>query len=189
MSGSGRATAIVTGMVVALLGVGGPAFAADDTLHECMSELNVNGQLPTCTRVNGSWVPSWPDESGATGGGMGGTFAVLFIAALFLTALVIAWRVSMARQLATSAGLDPGLATQMTLLTDDGLDATYLAASLRQPPFTPAGSPPEPPLAATQARAALSAADRLTELRSLLDQGLVTPTEYDERRKAILDAV
>ena len=38
--------------------------------------------------------------------------------------------------------MSPGLATQMTLLTDNGLDATYLAASLRPPQGAPA--PPTP---------------------------------------------
>jgi hypothetical protein len=79
--------------------------------------------------------------------------------------------------------MDPGLATQMTLLTEDGLDATYLAANLRGPRAPESGSP------VTQQSPRSGAAGRLTELRSLLDQGLLTPDEYQERRKAILDGV
>jgi hypothetical protein len=32
-------------------------------------------------------------------------------------------------------------------------------------------------------------ADRLRELRSLLDQGLVTQAEYDERHRAVIDGL
>jgi hypothetical protein len=89
------------------------------------------------------------------------------------------WRVSTARRLAASSGMDPGLATSVALLTEDGLDATYLAANLRgQAPASAA--PPASPA---------SAAARLAELRGLLDAGLVTQAEYDERRRAIIDAV
>jgi hypothetical protein len=67
----------------------------------------------------------------------------------------------------------------MTLLSDDGLDATYLAANLRG---TQAANQATPPPSATTAA-------RLEELKSLLDRGLVTQSEYDERRKAIIDSV
>jgi hypothetical protein len=95
-----------------------------------------------------------------------------------------AWKVTTARSLARQSGMDPGLATQLTLLTEDGLDATYLAANLREPHAagsvaSPVGSEPQ--------RA--DAAQRLTELKSLMEQGLVTPTEYEERRRAIIETV
>jgi hypothetical protein len=41
------------------------------------------------------------------------------------------WRVSLARDLARESGMDPDRATAVTLLSDDGLDATYLASSRR----------------------------------------------------------
>jgi hypothetical protein len=86
--------------------------------------------------------------------------------------------VTTAQKLAKQSGMDPSLATQMTLLSDDGLDATYLAANLRSNTSPPAVAPPPSP-----------AAQRLIELKRLLDQGLITADEYEERRKAIIDAV
>jgi hypothetical protein len=78
--------------------------------------------------------------------------------------------------------MDAGLATRMTLLTDDGLEATYLASSLR-PAVTPA-TRPTPAAAPTR-----DVATRLAELTGLLDQGVVTQAEYDARRQAIIDSV
>jgi hypothetical protein len=72
--------------------------------------------------------------------------------------------------------MDPDVATGMTLLDDNGLTATYLASSLRQPQHAEPAVP-------------LSATSRLGELKRLLDGGLVTQAEYDERRKAIIDSV
>lgn len=96
---------------------------------------------------------------------------------------LLIWRVQTAQKLASQSGLDPGIATQMALLTDDGLDATYLAASLRQPPMTVSGTP------VTPGPAKAAAAQRLGELKSLLDQGLVTPDEYEQRRRAVIDTI
>jgi hypothetical protein len=108
----------------------------------------------------------------------------LAVLAVLLAVGLTAWKVSTARSLARQSGMDPGLATQMTLLAEDGLDATYLAANVRnRQGGGPTASPviPEPPHA--------GAAERLTELRSLMEQGLVTPTEYEDRRRAIIDTV
>jgi hypothetical protein len=70
----------------------------------------------------------------------------------------------------------------MALLTEDGLNATYLASSLRQPPV--AG-----PSAVAPAPSTRSVESRLTELGSLRDRGVITETEYAEQRRAILDQV
>lgn len=75
--------------------------------------------------------------------------------------------------MARRAGLNPDDAVATALLTENGLDATYLAANLRPQYHKPAPGP-------------RSVESRLQELRSLLDQGLVSQTEYDERRAAIL---
>ena len=85
------------------------------------------------------------------------------------------WKVSTARRMARDAGMDEGDATAMTLLSDDGFEATYLASNLRRPATPPpAGAPP-------------GAADRLRELQALLDQGLINQAEYDDRRRAVID--
>jgi hypothetical protein len=87
------------------------------------------------------------------------------------------WRVSLARRMAEESGMDPDRATAMTLLSDDGLDATYLASSLRD-------RPDDPPSARER-----SVDDRLRELQHLRDEGLVTAEEYETRRTAILDSI
>src|SRR3954469_16636053 len=162
-----------------LMAAAGPSYAGD-SFQDCINRaIDHNGEPPTCTKVNGVWVASWPDDSTA---GFGGTFAFLVVLALVAGIAITVWKVTTAQKLARQSGMDPGLATQMTLLTDDGLDATYLASSLRQqtPPPAPASPASTPPPAA---------AARLAELKGLLDQGLVTQAEYDERRRAIIESV
>lgn len=190
MSRIARRVAAIGGVLaVSMLGVVGTA-SADGTFQQCLNRaVGHNGVPPVCTQVNGRWVPSWPGDAGAPGDGIPGAFVFLFVVALLIGIGVTVWKVSTAQKLARQSGMDPGLATQMTLLTDDGLDATYLAASLRQPQVPAPGSPTESSHAATPERAASFAAERLTELKSLLDRGLVTPEEYDARRKAIIDTV
>jgi len=114
-------------------------------------------------------------------------FIFLFVLALLASIGVGIWKVSTARGMARQSGMDPDLATKMTLLSDDGLEATYLASSLRQTSVVP--PPPPDATSAPAPEAAPTTAGRLTELRSLLDRGLVTQAEYDERRKAIIDTV
>lgn len=115
------------------------------------------------------------------GGGPPGWFVGVFVLVLIIGFGSTIWRVTTAQKLARRSGMDEGMATQMTLLSDDGLEATYLAANLRgkEP------SPTEAQAAATRA----STAERLEELRTLLDRGLITQQEHDERRKAIIDSV
>jgi hypothetical protein len=89
------------------------------------------------------------------------------------------WRMSLARQMAEEAGLDPDRAATMTLMSEDGLDATYLASSLRGDARTAPSPPPGP----------RSAQERLRELQQLRDEGLVTAEEYESRRTAIVDSI
>lgn len=113
------------------------------------------------------------------GGGPPGWFVGVFVLVLIIGFGTTIWRVTTAQKLARRSGMDEGMATQMTLLSDDGLEATYLAANLRgQASSTEA--PKTPPA---------STAERLEELRTLLDRGLITQQEHDERRKAIIDSV
>jgi hypothetical protein len=71
---------------------------------------------------------------------------VVIIAAIGITV----WRVSTARRIAEEAGLDPGRATAVTLFGSPGLDATYVAASLKhandmQHPSSPRPASSHPP--------------------------------------------
>ena len=109
--------------------------------------------------MDGPGIPGW----------FGGLFVLFIIAGIASTV----WRVSAARNMARRAGMDPDDATAATLLTQNGLDATYLAANLRQ-----SQQHPVPPPRTTESR--------LQELKSLLDQGLISQSEYDDRRSAIL---
>jgi hypothetical protein len=167
-----------------LLLLAAPSYAGGG-FQRCIDQaVNHNGEPPTCTKENGTWVASWPDGSGVDGsggGGVPGAFVLLLVIGLLVGIGLTVWKVSTARRLATQSGMDPGLATQMTLLTDDGLDATYLAASLRPRPATAA-----PPPATAPVR---DASTRLAELKGLLDRGVVTQAEYDARRQAIIDSV
>lgn len=67
--------------------------------------------------------------------------------------------------------------TALLLLTDEGFEAAYTASSIRSGLRDAAPTPPA------------SAEARLTELRGLLDQGLVTHDEYDAARRRIIDGL
>jgi hypothetical protein len=128
----------------------------------------------------GAVAPAYADgEFGdpGSGGGIPGWFIAWAVFVVIVGIAGVVWRVTTAQRIAKRSGMDPGLATQMSLLTDDGLDATYLAANLRGSQNTPEPTPTQ------------TTAERLEELQSLLDRGLVTQAEYDERRKAIIDSV
>lgn len=149
-----------------------------DPLQDCIDQgVEQFGQPPICTEVDGTFVPSMPDDGGMPGSGL---FGVFFLLVIVVGIGSLVWRLSTARKIAERSGMDPDIASNMTLLSDHGLEATYLAANLKQPSATPSAAPGVEPR---------SAAVRLAELKSLLDQGLITQAEYDERRQAIIDAV
>jgi hypothetical protein len=150
---------------------GGP----DDPPDSCF-RTNANGDLPTCTWDGSSWHRSY-ETATPTGGGLGG-FAVLFVLVVLAGIGLTVWKVSTARRMARESGMSEGDATAMALLTDEGFEATYLASNLRPRPDQ--GAAPAAPPAAT-------AAARLRALRELLDDGLITQTEYDDRRRAVLE--
>jgi hypothetical protein len=180
MSRLGGGLAAAGGLIAALVLGSAPAYAGNGSFQHCIDQaVNHNGEPPTCTKVNGVWVASWPDDAGGAGGGFGGFVVFLVVVGAIAGLALIVWRVSTAQRLAEQSGMDPSLATKMTLLSDEGLEATYLAANLRnQSPPGPAATTNSP-----------STTERLEELRRLLDRGLVTQVEYDERRKAIIDSV
>jgi hypothetical protein len=129
---------------------------------------------------------------------MPGAFVGLFVVAIVIGIGVTVWRVSMARGMARRAGLNPNEATAVTLMSNDGLDATYLAATLRGSQATPApgdashgaadlsGAATRP---AAREGAARPTDERLRELEQLRDQKLITDSEYDARRKAIVESI
>jgi hypothetical protein len=143
-----------------------PAGAQSDAPAKCF-KAGPNGEPPTCSQdASGKWVVSYPDGPAASNGGE--IIGVLVVIGLLSGGGFLAWKVWMARRMAAEAGMPSGRATAMTLLTDDGLEATYVASALR-------GN--------------RDAGDRLRELDKLRDEGLLTAAEYDARRRAIVESV
>jgi hypothetical protein len=112
------------------------------------------------------------------GGGIPGWFIALFIVAALVGIGTWLWRISLARQIAQDAGLDPNRAAAVTMLSKDGVDATYLASTLASRPHSP--PPGQRPKIAEE---------RLKELQALKDKGLVTHDEYEARRQKILGSI
>jgi len=180
-----RTLAAVLALLVIVLvpATAGAAQEGGDSFPAKCTVMNDEGQLPSCIQnPDGTWDAVYPSSS--PGGGPGGGIGVLFVLGILAALGVTVYKVSMARSMARSSGMDPDHATAMTLLDEDGLSATYLAANLRQqpPPSGPASAPAVAP-------AQPASAARLTELRELLDGGLISQAEYDERRKAIIDSL
>jgi hypothetical protein len=143
-------------------------------------DMNEDMVPSTCTWTGQKWVKSYDDGFGSgADGGMPDSFGALMFLGFLVAIGVTVWRVSLARRVARDAGLDPNRATELTLLEDHGLEASYLSAHLQA---RPAAEQPSPP-------AVRSAEERLRELRSLLEQGLITQEEHDARRKAVVDAL
>lgn len=162
----------------------GPQGDPDNPPDRCF-EPDAEGTLPSCTYSDGQWHRSYDtgvDVGPGGGGGVPDAFAAFFLLALVGGIAVTVWKVSTARRMAREAGLDEGDATTMTLMSDDGFEAAYLASSLRgRPAPEPASAPvPEP---------GAPVAERLRALRGLLDEGLITQDEHDTRRRAIIDGV
>jgi len=119
--------------------------------------------------------PSMGDTTGMDG--FMGIFWFFFVIVVVIGIGTTIWKINTARDLARRTGMDPDEATAMTVMTQSGLEATYLASSLRNQ---------TPPAAAASER---PAAERLAELATLRDSGAITETEYAERRKAIIESV
>lgn len=133
---------------------------------------------------------------GTVGSGPPAGFTALLALAVVAGVAVTVWKLVVARQMARGSGHDADRATGMALLTDHGLEAQFLASSLRAPtdaqPPTVTPVPTDPPDRGADGRGAPPArpvADRLRELDDLRTQGLVTEVEHAERRRAILDAL
>ena len=141
-------------------------------------EMNDHGEMPTCTWTGTQWHRSY--DGGMVGDdGAPGWFGGMFVLMLLVAVAMFAWRISLARRVARSTGLDPDQATELAILGDNGLEAGYLAGHLHQRPAAEPSSAP----------AGRSVEVRLRELEQLRDQGLVTPEEHAARRRAILDTL
>ena len=148
--------------------------------------------LATVVALLGLPLPAFADACGSdpscvdpgTGTDTGSGFPVGFLLPMLLVLLVAigttVYRVSVARSMAEKSGLDPGEATRVALLDDDGLSATYIASQMHGHEAGQANASTVP---------GRSTADRLRELDSLRTQGLVTEDEYAQRRSAILGEV
>lgn len=180
-------------LVIAALSLGGlllaapsyaspaPAQAGPDHPPNWCFQPNADGELPSCEWDGTGWHRTYDGTTmDGVGGGPPGWF-VLFAVLVVLGGIGgTVYKVSLARRMAERSGMSKGEATAVTLLTDDGLDAAYLASSLRRPePVSPPTTSPSP----------RTAEERLRELQQLLDQGLMTQAEYDARRRVVLDQI
>jgi len=117
--------------------------------------------------------------------GIPGWFVALFILFGILAVATFFWRISTARKIAERAGLDPDTATAVTLLSDGGMAATYVASTIASQARKPA-RPTEPPKLSEPPK---SVEQRLQELEALRDKGVITPEEYDTQRQKILGSI
>ncbi|GGO87473.1 hypothetical protein GCM10011584_12190 [Nocardioides phosphati] len=150
----------------------------DGVPDDCAAWTEDGDGSVTCTQHTGMMGEP---GAGVAFSGVPGFFVFFFLLVLALGIGGTIWRVSTARRMARDSGLNVGDATAMALMDEDGLSATYLASNLRQRPApAPEGGLPAAPA---------STAARLRELSELLQQGLITQAEHDERRARIIDAV
>ena len=129
-----------------LVGVSGAAAAEPPAPHRCF-QADRYGEMPTCTWDGTRWTRSY-DGAGAAGAstGPGSGFGALVVLMLLGGMAVTVWKLSTARRMAHDAGMSTRDATAMALLSDDGLEATYLASNLRGPSRPgPAPSPAPSP--------------------------------------------
>jgi len=124
--------------------------------------------------------PTMFDDTSGMDSGIPGIFVFMFIVVAVLGVGSFFWKIGMARDLATKSGLDPDDATALTMLTENGLEATYLASHLGDRRTTDADAP-DKPVRTTE--------ERLAELGALRDSGAITEAEYAERRRAIIDSI
>ncbi|KAA1418306.1 SHOCT domain-containing protein [Mumia zhuanghuii] len=157
--------ALVLAVSFLVLGLVGPASA--ETIED-----QLDCHPPQC------YVQDGDPFDASSDGGVGVVLALALIAGVVVLGIT-AYKVSMARDIARRSGMDPDKAAAMTLLSDDGLDATYLAANLRD----------RDPSDVQQAAPARTPRERLRDLTELKAQGLVSEDEYAQRRAAILDSI
>lgn len=135
-----------------------------------------------CGTIDGSPVvcSDFGDSSTGPPGWFVGAFVLMIVVAVGTTI----YKMSVAHDIATKSGMDPGDAANMALLDEHGLAATYVLSNLKQP----AAETPEAEAPTTDG-ARRTVEQRLAELDSLRAKGVVTQAEYDERRTAILESL
>jgi hypothetical protein len=122
-----------------------------------------------------------------SGGGIPGWFITLAILVPVIGILGSVWRYSVVKKLGRDAGLSDGQSTAMALLGQDGVDTAILASTInRQHAQPPAATVPTTTPAASPTR---STEERLRELQGLKDRGVITASEYDTRRSAIIGSI
>lgn len=114
------------------------------------------------------------------GVGIPGWFIAVFILGALLSVGTWIWRISVTRKMAEDAGLDPNTATAVTMLSNDGVDAAYLASTLASQ------SRPQPPHPTQRPK---TAEERLQELDALKGKGLISENEYEAQRQKILGSI
>jgi hypothetical protein len=183
-----RRLAVLGSLVVAIWAV--PAARAAGIAahfpHKCLV-ANEFGDLPTCTRSgSGGWVAVYPN-SGIDGSTSGTGFPSGFIALFVIVALigigVTIWRISLTRRMAQSAGVNPSDATALAVLGGpNAIDTAVLAKTLSHHSADTA-----PPATGKPHGATVEA--RLTQLRQLKDDGVISADEYESRRAAIISTI
>jgi tetratricopeptide (TPR) repeat protein len=103
--------------------------------------------------------------------------------------IAIAWygRAIVRARRGDRAGADADLAEARRLVDD--IDARAARVSLAMPPPDPSPATQGPAVAAPQTAPPSDPAMRLRQLRSLLEEGLISQAEYDDRRQRILDGL
>jgi len=136
---------------------------------------------------------AYASAMGADDPGIPGWFIGVVVLMVLIGVGTWLYRISVARDMAERAGLDPDQAARVAMFGKDGIDATYVASALAQrsapaPPPPPAPpSQPAPP--APPAQPAKSAEERLRELQSLRDGGLISEDEFQSQRLKILGSI
>jgi len=90
---------------------------------------------------------------------------------------------SVAQESGRAYALNVGPDTTGRIPDDQMAVLTQLKNMIATRPLTPPPAPPQPPVAQP------SAADRLKQLKSLYDQGLINKDDYDRKSKQILDSL
>lgn len=181
---------IAAGAIACALPFAGAAAALAEATPSPPTECSDPGY--TCDYDGTQWNVTAPatDQFGnpgddGSGPNVAGIFGVFVVIALVVGGATFFWRINTARRIAQQAGLDPDAAATTAMLSNDGLAATYLAASLQQRRPDEDDEPVvHPPPLSTRTNE-----NRLGELKRLHDQGLITDDEYARRRTAIVDSL